>query len=134
MQTYIRTKVKIITSIIILFPLFCFSQKIQYYSNGLEGIVKILKKEDSTIFFCNSKARPLVSKEVIDTVIRRNQQGRIKRGSIVLVLAKAKVFGFIEITKSKDKAKSINIVYKKVQYTSGVVEIYRKPNKKNKKW
>jgi hypothetical protein len=131
MRKHKNTNAKIaICFLMFLIPIFCFSQKIRYYSNGLEGIVKILKKEDSTIFFCNSKARPSINKEAIDTIISRNQQGRITRGNVVLVLTKAKVFGFIEITKSKDKAKSINIVYKKVQYTSGVVEIYRKPNKK----
>jgi hypothetical protein len=120
---------------ILLFPLFCFSQKIQYYSNGLEGIVKILKKEDSTIFFCNSKARPYVNKEAIDTIIKRNQEGKIKQGNVIFILSKARIFGFIEITKSKYKAKVINIIYKKVEYANGSVEIYRKNNKskKNKK-
>jgi hypothetical protein len=118
---------------IILLPLFSFSQKIQYYSNGCEGIVKILKKEDSTIFFCNSKARPSINKEAIDSIIKRNQHGKIKQGNVVLFLARAKVFGFIEITKSKDKAKVINIIYKKVEYANGSVEVYRKYNKSKKK-
>jgi hypothetical protein len=114
--------------IIIVFPIFCFSQKIEYYNYGYEGIDKILKVKDSTFIFCNSKARPYIKEEVIDSVIERYQRGKMNSGNIILQLKNAKVFGFIEILKSKNKVKSITITYQKIEYKNGLTEIYKKPN------
>jgi hypothetical protein len=121
---------KINLVLLVLFPMVCLSQKTEYYSYGYEGIERIYRKKDSVILFSNSKARPYVKDAVIDTLIKRHQRGKIKSGEIVIQLNDAKVFGFIEIINGKEKSKSINIIYQKVEYKNGLIEIYRKPQKK----
>ena len=85
------------------------------------------------IVFSNSKARPYIKDVVIDTVIKRYQRGNIKSGEIIIQLNEAKVFGFIQIIKGKEKSKSVNVIYEKVEYKNGLIEIYRKPKKQLKK-
>ena len=122
---------KINLLLLVLFPIVGLSQKIEYYSYGYEGVERFYKIKDSTIIFCNSKARPYVKDAVIDTVIKRYRKGKIKAGEIIIQLNDAKVFGIIEITKGKEKSKSVNIIYQKVEYKNGLIEIYRKPKTEN---
>jgi hypothetical protein len=121
---------KINLMLLILMPIVCLSQKTEYYSYGYEGIVSFYKKNDSVIIFSNSKARPFIKDAIIDTIMKRYQRGKIKSGEITIQLNEAKVFGIIEITKGKEKSKSINIIYQKVEYKNGLIEIYKKPQKK----
>jgi len=107
----------------------CLSQQTEYYSYGYEGIERIYRKGDSVILFSNSKARPHIKDAVIDTIIKRYQRGKIKSGETIIQLNDAKIFGFIEIIKGKEKSKSINITYQKIEYKNGLIEIYRKPKK-----
>jgi hypothetical protein len=122
---------KINLMLLLLMPIVCLSQKTEYYSYGNEGIEGFYRKNDSVIIFSNSKARPFVKDAVIDTLIKRYQRGKIKSGEITIQLNDAKVFGFIEIINGKEKSKSINIIYQKVEYKNGLIEIYRKPKKNN---
>jgi hypothetical protein len=121
---------KINLVLLVLLPMVCLSQQTEYYSYGYEGIERIYRKGDSVILFSNSKARPYIKDAVIDTMIKRYQIGKIKSGETIIQLNDAKIFGFIEIIKGKEKSKSINIIYKKVEYKNGLIEIYRKPQKK----
>ncbi len=117
----------------VLFPIAVLSQNVEHYSYGYEGIERIYRKNDSVILFCNSRARPYIKDVVIDTIMKRYQLGRIKSGEIVIQLNDAKVFGIIEITKGKEKSKSVTIIYEKVEYKNGLIEIYIKPKKQLKK-
>lgn len=119
--------------LLVFFPIVGLSQNTKYYSYGYEGVEKIYRKNDSVIIFSNSRARPYIKDAVIDTVIKRYQLGRIKSGEIIIQLNDAKVFGIIEITKGKDKSKSVTIIYEKVEYKNGLIEVYRKPKKQFKK-
>ena len=115
--------------LLVLFPIIGLSQQTEYYSYGYEGIERIYRKGDSVILFSNSKARPYIKDAVIDTMIKRYQRGKIKSGETIIQLNDAKIFGFIEIIKGKEKSKSINITYQKIEYKNGLIEIYRKPKK-----
>ena len=112
---------------LLFLPILSFSQKVEYYSFGYEGIERIYKKSDSVILFSNSRARPYIKDIVIDTIMKRYQRGKIKSGEVVIELKYAKVFGVIEIIKGKDKSKSVKITYQKVEYQNGLIEIYKKP-------
>lgn len=59
--------------------------------------------------------------------MKRYQRGKIKSGEVVIELKDAKVFGIIEIIKGKYKSKSVKIIYQKVEYQNGLIEIYKKP-------
>jgi hypothetical protein len=120
---------KINLVLLVLLPMVCLSQQTEYYSYGYEGIERIYRKGDSVILFSNSKARPRIKDAVIDTMIKRYQRGKIKSGETIIQLNDAKIFGFIEIIKGKEKSKSINITYQKIEYKNGLIEIYRKPKK-----
>jgi hypothetical protein len=126
-----RNNIKLV--LLVLFPIICLSQNVEYYSYGYEGIERIYKKKDSVIIFSNSKARPYIKDVIIDTLIKRYQRGKIKLGEIIIQLNDAKIFGFIEIINGKGKHKFINIVYQKVEYKKELIEIYRKPKKQFKK-
>jgi hypothetical protein len=120
---------KINLVLLVLLPMVCLSQQTEYYSYGYEGIERVYRKGDSVILFSNSKARPHIKDAVIDTMIKRYQRGKIKSGETIIQLNDAKIFGFIEIIKGKEKSKSINITYQKIEYKNGLIEIYRKPKK-----
>jgi hypothetical protein len=124
---------KINSLLLLLLPIISLSQNVEYYSYGYEGIERIYKKKDSVILFSNSRARPYIKDAVIDTIMKRYQLGKIKSGEIIIQTNDAKVFGIIEITKGKDKSKLVNIIYEKVEYKTGLIEIYRKPKKQLKK-
>jgi hypothetical protein len=113
--------------VILIMPILSFSQKIEFYNYGYEGIEKIYRKNDSTILFSNSRARPYIKDVIIDTLIKRYRKEKIKSGEAVIQISNAKVYAVIEIKKSNSKVKSVNIIYQKVEYKNGLIEIYKKP-------
>lgn len=117
-------KIKLIhTTSLFLWCCTICSQKIVYYKHGKEGIEQVYTKKDSTIIFCNSKARPNIKDEVIALLVKRYEAKQLKEGFVVLELENAKVYGVIHIQKGEGRLKTITITYQKIEYQNGIIEI-----------
>jgi hypothetical protein len=124
------------TNILLLFlfiTTFVYSQKkIEYYNHGYDGMESInrVKGSDSMVVYSNYKSRPLIRREVCDSVLRNYK--KLKNGPYIVNIKTAKVIGRLEIVR-KHNLVSIKYFYERVEYSNGLIEIYRKPIKKSKK-
>lgn len=124
------------TSILLLFwfiTAFVYSQqKVEYYNYGYDGIESIsnVRGSDSMVVYSNYKSRPLIRTEVCDSVLRNYR--KLKNGTYIVNIKNAKVIGRLEIVR-KHNLVSINYYYDRVEYSNGLIEIYKKPIKKTKK-
>ena len=124
------------TSILLLFwfiTAFVYSQKkVEYYNNGYDGMESVsnVRGSDSMVIYSNYKSRPLIRREVCDTILRNYR--KLKNGPYIVNIKDAKVIGRLEIVR-KHNLVSIKYFYERVEYSNGLIEIYRKPIKKTKK-
>ena len=112
---------------------FVYSQKkVEYYNHGYDGMESIsnVRGSDSMVVYSNYKSRPLIRREVCDTVLRNYR--KLKNGPYIVNIKDAKVIGRLEIVR-KHNLVSIKYFYERVEYSNGLIEIYRKPIKKTKK-
>ena len=105
-------------------------QRIEYYNYGYDGMEKIGRLKDSTLVYSNFKARPLIRVEVCDSILKNYK--KLKSGNLIVKIKSAKVFGRLELLREHNLI-SINYYYNKVEYSNGLVEIYKSPIKKVKK-
>jgi hypothetical protein len=115
----------------ILLPMFCLGQKVEIYHYGYGGIVKVFKKTNSMTVFCDSLARPFISYEVIDSVMSRYSKRLLESGNLTFPIKSAIVVGKV-IKRQRGSLLVYIFVYEKVVYHNGLVELYKKPKKKNK--
>ena len=124
------------TSILLLFwfiTAFVYSQKkVEYYNHGYDGMESIsnVRGSDSMVIYSNYKSRPLIRREVCDSVLRNYR--KLKNGPYLVNIKDAKVTGRLEIVR-KHNLVSIKYFYERVEYSDGLIEIYRKPVIKTKK-
>ena len=83
------------------------------------------KVKYSTLVYSNFQARPEISAEVADSVLSRYR--KLKEGPLVIKIKSAKIIGRLKIIKS-DNLILINYYYERIEYTNGLVEIYKKTN------
>jgi len=123
--------------IFLLITTFVYSQqKVVYYNYGYDGMESIsrVRGSDSMVVYSNYKSRPLIRREVCDSVLKDYK--RLKSGPYVVCIKEAKVIGKLEIIR-KYNLVSINYYYERVEYSDGIIEVYKspviKPKKKSKK-
>jgi len=128
---------KIIKILFLFITTFVYSQqKIEYYNYGYDGMESIsrVRGSDSMVVYSNYKSRPLIRREVCDTIL--NNYKKLKNGPYIVNIKCAKVFGRLEIDR-KHNLVSIKYYYEKVNYGDTLIEIYKKPvvksSKKSKK-
>lgn len=118
-------RVRLVRLLFLLMTTFVYSQqKIEYYNYGYDGMEKIGRVSDSMLVYSNYKSRPLIREEVCDSIL--DNYRKLKNGSLVIKIKSATVFGRLEIIR-KHKLIAVNYYYEKVEYTNGLVEIYKKP-------
>ena len=107
-------------------------QKVEYYNYGYgyDGMEKIGKVEDSTLVYSNFQARPEIRTEVADSILSKYK--KLKEGPLVVRIKSAKIIGRLKLIK-QDRLILVNYYYDRIEYTNGLVEIYKKPIKKTKK-
>ena len=116
---------RLVRLLFLLMTTFVYSQqKIEYYNYGYDGMEKIGRVSDSMVVYSNYKSRPLIREEVCDSIL--DNYRKLKNGSLVIKIKSATVFGRLEIIR-KHKLIAVNYYYEKVEYTNGLVEIYKKP-------
>ena len=113
----------------LLLPILCIGQKVEYYKYGYGGMVKYLKKPNSTTIFCDSLARPLVRNEAIDSIVSRYNHKLLTPGNLVITLKTAMVIGKIE-KRETSSLEVYNFIYEKVIYKNGLIEVYSNPGNK----
>jgi len=127
------------TSILLflLITAFVYSQKkVEYYNHGYDGMESVsnVRGSDSMVVYSNYKSRPLIRREVCDSVLRNYR--KLKNGSYIVNIKTAKVIGRLEIVR-KHNLVSIKYFYERVEYSNGLIEVYKspviKPKKKSKK-
>jgi hypothetical protein len=125
---------KIIKIIFLFLATFVYSQRrIEYYNNGYDGIecVSKVRGSDSMVVYSNYRARPLIRREVCDSILKKYRY--LKNGPYIIFIKDAKIFGRLEIVR-KDNLVSIKYFYERVIYSNGLTEIYKKSKKRvNKK-
>ena len=124
---------KTIKILFLLITTFVYSQqKVVYYNYGYgyDGMEKMAKVKDSTLVYSNFQARPEIRVEVADSVLSKYR--KLKEGPLVIKIKSAKIIGNLKIIKS-DNLILINYYYERIEYTNGLVEIYKKPIKLKKR-
>lgn len=104
-------------------------QKVVYYNYGYgyDGMEKIGKVADSTLVYSNFQARPEIRAEVADSVLSKYK--KLKEGPLVINVKSAKVIGVLKIIR-QERLILINYYYERIEYTNGLIEIYKKPKKR----
>ena len=125
---------KIIKILLLFITSFVYSQqRIEYYNHGYDGMESVsrVRGSDSMVVYSNYRARPLIRREVCDSILKKYRY--LKNGSYNVVIKDAKVFGRLEIVR-KDNLVSIKYFYERIIYSNGLTEIYKKSKKRvNKK-
>jgi len=101
--------------LLILFSSLCYSQKIEYYKYGYEGIELFGKVKDTTIIYTQHKAKGTIRIDVAKKVVNLYLDKKLKDGNLVVELPVAIVSGRIKIER-KGKLVVINYFYEKVEW------------------
>jgi hypothetical protein len=99
--------------LLILFFSTCYSQKIEYYKYGYEGIEMFGKVKDSTIIYTQHKAKATIRIAVATKITNLYLGKKLKNGNLVVELPNAIVSGRIKIQR-KGKLVVINYFYERV--------------------
>jgi hypothetical protein len=100
---------------LILFSSLCYSQKIEYYKYGYEGIEMFGKVKDSTIIYTQHKAKTTIRIAVATKITNLYLGKKLKNGNLVVELPNAIVSGRIKIQRKK-KLIVINYFYERVEW------------------
>jgi hypothetical protein len=101
--------------LLILFFSTCYSQKIEYYKYGYEGIEMFGKVKDSTIIYTQHKAKATIRIAVATKITNLYLGKKLKNGNLVVELPNAIVSGRIKIQRKK-KLIVINYFYERVEW------------------
>ncbi len=118
---------KTIKILFLFITTFVYSQqKIEYYKYGYDGMESIsrVRGSDSMVVYSNYKSRPLIRREVCDTILKNYK--KLKNGPYIVVIKGAKVFGRLKIDR-KHNLVSIKYYYEKVNYGDTLIEVYKNP-------
>ena len=121
---------KKISILFLLITTFVYSQqKVVYYNYGYgyDGMEKIGKVADSTLVYSNFQARPEIRAEVADSVLSKYR--KLKEGPLIIKFKSGKVIGRLKLIR-QERLILVNYYYDRIEYTNGLVEIYKKPIKK----
>lgn len=124
---------KIIKIIFLFLTTFVYSQqKVEYYNYGYDGMERVgnVRGSDSMVVYSNYKSRPLIRREVCDSILKKYRS--LRNGPFIVDIKGAKVFGKLEIDR-KHNLVSIKYYYEKVNYSDTLIEIYKPPIKKTYK-
>ena len=88
---------------------------------------KIGRVVDSTLIYSNFQARPEIRTEVADSVLSKYK--KLKEGPLTIKIKSGKVFGTIKLIK-QEQLILVNYYYERIEYTNGLIEIYKNPLKK----
>jgi len=122
--------VKKISILFLLLTTFVYSQqKVVYYNYGYgyDGMEKIGRVADSTLVYSNFQARPEIRAEVADSVLSKYR--KLKEGLLIIKFKSGKVIGRLKLIK-EERLILVNYYYDRIEYTTGLIEIYKKPIKK----
>ena len=106
-----------------------FSQKNKEvsYDYGHNGMELVVTKKNETIIINNFNAKMSIREDIAEKLLALYTENSLSTNTIITVNGKeAKVTGKIVIEK-KDKLTSVNFYYEKVEWNSGLVEVYKKP-------
>lgn len=92
--------------------------------------VNMVRNSDSMLIYSNYKSRPLIRREVCDSILKNYKF--LKNGNYIVLIKDAKVTGTLKIDRRHNLV-SVSFYYKQVEYFDGLIEIYKKPLKKPKK-
>ena len=121
---------KIIKILLLFLATFVYSQqKVQYYNYGYDGMESIsnVRGSDTMVVYSNYKSRPLIRREVCDTILKNYK--KLKNGPYIVNIKSAKVFGRLRIDR-KHNLVSIKYFYERIIYSNGLTEIYKKSKKR----
>ncbi len=124
---------KKISILFLLITTFVYSQqKVVYYNYGYgyDGMEKVGKVADSTLVYSNFQARPEIRAEVADSVLSKYR--KLKEGLLIIKFKSGKVIGRLKLIR-QERLILVNYYYDRIEYTNGLVEIYKEPIKKTKK-
>jgi hypothetical protein len=119
---------KIIKILFLFLATFVYSQqKVQYYNYGYDGMESIsnVRGSDTMVVYSNYRSRPLIRREVCDTILKNYK--KLKNGPYIVNIKSAKVFGRLQIDR-KHNLVSIKYYYEKVKYGDTLIEIYKNPS------
>ena len=76
---------KIITLLFFLITTFIYSQRIEYYNYGYDGIekVKSIIGTDSIVIYSSYNARPFIKDEVCETILKDYK--KLKNGKYIVI-------------------------------------------------
>jgi hypothetical protein len=118
---------KIIKILLLFLATFVYSQqKTVYYNYGYDGMesISMVRGSDSMVVYSNYRSRPLIRREVCDTILKNYK--KLKNGPYIVNIKSAKVFGRLRIDR-KHNLVSIKYYYEKIKYGDTLIEIYKKP-------
>jgi hypothetical protein len=124
---------KIIKILFLFITTFVYSQqKVVYYNYGYgyDGMEKMAKVKDSTLVYSNFNARPEIRAEVADSILIKYRN--LKEGVLVVKIKSAKIIGTLKIIK-RERLILVNYYYERIEYSNGLIEIYKSPKKRVKK-
>ena len=114
--------------LIVLFLLstVCYSQNVEYYNYGYEGIEMYHKGKDSMVVYTQHMAKATIRSEVALKVINLYLTRKIKNGELVVELPNAIVTGRIFLER-REKLVVINYYYERVEWCDkNLIEIPKK--------
>jgi len=118
---------KLIKLILLFITTFVYSQqKTVYYNYGYDGMESVnnVRGSDSMLIYSNYRSRPLIRREVCDSILKKYRS--LRNGPFIVDIKGAKVFGKLEIDR-KHNLVSVKYYYEKVNYNDTLIEIYKKP-------
>ena len=118
---------KIIKILFLFLATFVYSQqKTIYYNYGYDGMESVnnVRGSDSMLIYSNYRSRPLIRREVCDSILKKYRF--LKNGPYIVNIKSAKVFGMLQIDRRHNLV-SIRYYYEKIIYGDTLVEIYKKP-------
>ena len=124
---------KLIKLILLFITTFVYSQqKTVYYNYGYDGMESVnnVRGSDSMLIYSNYRSRPLIRREVCDSILKKYRF--LKSGPYIVNIKSAKVFGRLQIDRRHNLV-SIRYYYEKINYNDTLVEIYKKPVVKSSK-
>jgi hypothetical protein len=94
---------------------FCYSQNVEYYKYGYEGIEMFGKVGDTTVIYTQHKAKGTIRTDVAKKIVNLYLDRKLKDGNLVVELPIAIVSGRIKIER-KGKLVVINYFYERVEW------------------
>lgn len=97
------------------------------YEHGHNGMELIATKSNETIIINNFNAKMTIREDIAEKLLALyTNNSLINDTNITVIGNEAKVNGKIIIQK-KDRLTSVNFYYEKVEWNSGLTEVYKKP-------